>query len=657
MKGITRMSDTTSAPKRGARAIRAGLLASALAALTAIGFAPVANADFTSAKCGGTNLDGNGASFAKGAQEVFNFNFKNFYCAGSSLNVAYNANGSGAGILTMQLRNNASRFAGTDDPPTPTQANLMNSGAEEKTVEGKTTVVADTNPANDGKVHVIPIAAGAIAPLVNFPEGCSPEALADKYRTVSAAQISGEAKLKGILRVRFTKELFEEVWAGVKNTKWSEAFPELVPQGAPCEKPIIRVVRFDNSGTTFGFKDYLHTINPGREWTTKFQTGTNGNREWPSAEFGFPATGEEKSQCGAKVSAPGGKQTNDAIDFLTSACANGAGELVKKLSETDGSIGYADIATARNASTGTLAVDASKSTAPTTPYWTQAQNGSVAVGSAQEKAGSGFTEPTFDEVNGFKTTAAGNPSQKGANCKSPGIFKNFPGSSLGDWSKTSGVNAATGFGICTLTYALVFDDNAAVFGNKPEEEGKARTLKDYEEYIVHDGQAQLFGADYAPLPADVLTISQAAVAAVGWNKAGSGGGGSGGGGGSTGGGSGGGGGGGTVVVSNQFSIPRKTISSKTGSATFSVKLPGAGKLGVLGTAKVGKKTIKVGNVTLTVSKAGTYSVTLKPTGAAKQLLSKKGSLKVNLTFTFSPTGGAAKSTTSAVTLKLVKKGG
>ena len=50
-------------------------------------------------------------------------------------------------------------------------------------------------------------------------------------------------------------------------------------------------------------------------------------------------------------------------------------------------------------------------------------------------------------------------------------------------------------------------------------------------------------------------------------------------------------------------------------------------------------------------------MTLKPTGAAKQLLSKKGSLKVNLTFTFSPTGGTAKSSTSAVTLKLVKKSG
>ncbi len=638
------MSDSTSAPKRGARAVRAGLLATALAALTAFGLAPQAGADFTSAKCAGTNLDGNGASFAKGAQEVFNFNFKNFYCAGSGLNVAYNANGSGAGILGAQLRNSASRFWGSDDPPTPAQVALMDSGGVE--VSGK--VEADANPDNDGETHVIPIAAGAIAPLVNFPEGCSPEPLADKYRTVSAAEITGNAALKGILRVRFTKVKFEKVWAGEENAKWSEAFPELGSQAGACDVPIVRVVRFDKSGTTFGFKDYLRTVNPGRGWTTTFESATtNGNREWPNAEFG--TTG----QCGA-TAAPG-KQA-DAVDFLTSACANGNGELVKKLIATDGSIGYSDIATARSASP-TLAVNASLATAPTTPYWTQVQNGSVNVASAEEGEGKGFTEPTFDEANGFRTTAAGNSLQKGSNCKAPGIFKNVPADSLGDWSQTSGVNAASGFGICTLTYALVFDDNAAVFGNTPEEEGKARTLKDYMDNIVTSGQSGLFAGDYAPLPDDLKALAQAAVASIGFNKS-SGGGGGGGGGTTTGGGStGGGGGGGTVIVSNQFSIPKKAISSKTGSATFSVKLPGAGKLGVLGTAKSGKKSIKVGSVTLTVGKAGTYSVTLKPTGAAKQLLAKNGALKVNLTFTFSPTGGVAKTTTSSVTLKLAPKRG
>ena len=257
--------------------------------------------------------------------------------------------------------------------------------------------------------------------------------------------------------MRFTKDKFEKVWAGEENAKWSEAFPELAAQGAPCEVPIIRVVRFDKSGTTFGFKDYLRTINPGRGWTTTFESGTGetGNREWPNAQFG------EGGQCGT-TAAPG-KQA-DTVDFLTTNCGNGNGELVKKLIATEGSIGYSDIATARNASP-TLAVDATKATAPTTPYWTQVQNGTITVGSAQEGEGKGFTEPTLDEENGFKATAATTPLQKGANCISEAIFKGTPSDSFGDWTKTSGVNATSGFGICTLTYVMMFDDNAAVFKN------------------------------------------------------------------------------------------------------------------------------------------------------------------------------------------------
>ncbi len=76
---------------------------------------------------------------------------------------------------------------------------------------------------------------------------------------------------------------------------------------------------------------------------------------------------------------------------------------------------------------------------------------------------------------------------------------------------------------------------------------------------------------------------------------------------------------------------------------------------MLGTAKSGKKTIKAGHSVLTAGKAGTYNVTLKPTGAAKTLLKKKGKLKVSLKLTFSPTGGTPSSSNSSVTLKLIKK--
>ena len=52
-------------------------------------------------------------------------------------------------------------------------------------------------------------------------------------------------------------------------------FPELVSGGpAPaCEVPIIRVVRFDESGTSFAFKDYLNTIDPSARLVRHYATG------------------------------------------------------------------------------------------------------------------------------------------------------------------------------------------------------------------------------------------------------------------------------------------------------------------------------------------------------------------------------------------------
>jgi ABC-type phosphate transport system substrate-binding protein len=618
MKGINRMSDTTSAPGWGARAVVAGLVA-LLAALASFAMASRADASFSLTKCGGSEVTARGGSFATEAQKVFNGSFKTLFCPGANLNVLYQPLGSGEGVKAMEDRTLPPRLGGTDDPPTPAQVLQMNAGTTGDPA-------LDPNPNDNGKVHVFPVAVGSVVPLVNFPEGCNPEQINNnEFRTITAAEIAGDPTKKALLRVRMPKAKFEEVWnGGAIDDKWSNVFPGLT--GAACEVPITRVVRFDQSGTTFTLKDYLSTINPAREWKTTFATtGPDLTRDWPNAEFG---TG---GQC-TTTAAPGKQPDN--IDHLTSACANGNGALIGKLVATDGSIGYSDLATARNNSP-TLAVNPAGAAAPTTPYWTQVQNGSGT-----------FTEPTAD-ANGFRTDGS-----KGSNCGGT-TFSNTPANSFGDWSQTSGVNFATGWGICTLTYALAFDDNAAAWGNTPQEEAQARTVKDYLESIVsNDSQVQLFPADYAKLPANLLAISTQAVSEIGWNKTGDGGGG---------------GGGGTppppkppvtppkAPPSNSFSIPRQTVSSKAGTATFSVSLPGAGQLEVSGTAKSAGHKIKVGSVTLTAGQAGTFSVTLKPSAAAKKVLQTKGKLTVSLTFTFSPTGGTPKTTTGSVTLKMVKK--
>jgi PBP superfamily domain len=466
---------------------------------------------------------------------------------------------------------------------------------------------------------------------VNLPDNCDAELLKDEYRTVSKAEVEATAAKKGLLRIRMPKAVFEKIWAFEEGfKKWSDAFPELNAD-ADCQKPIIRVVRFDQSGTTFAFKSYLAKINGARGWLTTYATGPNETKEWPGAEYGS----------GAKCSgtpAPG--KAEDSVDQLTSGCANGNSKLVPVLKETDGSIGYSDLATAR--ALGALVDPTKTAEAPTTPYWTQVENGN-----------GNFTEPTFS-ATGYQTTGA-----RGSNCKTV-EFSGIPNgekASFEDWSKASGVDSKVGYGICTLTYGLLFDDNATVYGASAEEEAKARTVKDYWENIVSLGiQGQLFGRDYAALPESIRQASQIGVDEIGWNKAND---------------------AGKeeekpkekeaekttpAIVpigrpSNLFTLSRTAISSKNGSATLAVNLPGAGKLDVLGTAKVGKKQVKVGHVVLNAGQAGTYKVTLKPSGAAKVALRKAGKLQVKLTLTFTPNGGTASTSTKGIMLKLAQQKG
>ncbi|HXR30258.1 MAG TPA: substrate-binding domain-containing protein [Solirubrobacterales bacterium] len=604
-------------------------------ALAVAGLAPQANAAFTTGKCAGTEITGRGASFARDAHNAFITNFGPFYCGKPAPTVTYEALGSGEGRTAVKARELAPRFGMSDEPPVPSEVSQMNAGGS---LNGEKKFVQDSDPSNDGLIHVVPAAVGAVAPLVNFPDGC------DASKLPEASKTSTDAKL---LRVRFTKDQWEKVWAqngggeGVLGdpapyVTWRDVFGTLDDNTA-CKMPIVRVVRKDDSGTTFAFKDHLNALEPAREWLSKY-AATSGNKtlEWPGATFG------DRDDCGdkdgiAEASDPDGPGSPGLVtdtDNLTSACSNNAENLTQKLIDTDGSVGYADISTARSKG---LAVNPAGGDVDT--YWTQLENGSNT-----------FVEPTFS-ATGYQTTGS-----KGANCQAT-EFKNQPATTLGDWSKVSGVDAPAGWGLCTITYGLVFDDNADVWGNTPAEEAKARTVKDYWENVLSTtAQAALFPNDYAPLPAEVLSKSKAGIAAVDWNK-----------------GEGGGGkeeeikdplppnkGGGNplpVKPSNVFSLLRKSITSKTGGATVSVKLPGAGTLELLATAKKGKKSIKVGRTVLNATQAGTYNLTLKPNAVAMKALKEKGKLPVRLELTFTPTGGDESDSTSSLTLKLTQKKG
>jgi ABC-type phosphate transport system substrate-binding protein len=614
----------------------AALLALAAALLASLAAAPQAAA-FTSAKCAGSDISGRGASFALTAHNAWNVNFRNIFCAGTPgagvINVAYEPLGSGAGITAMTNRALPPRFGMSDDPPTPTQTAAIEEGDA-----GLTT--------DNAQLHVVPAAVGSVAVLVNFPNNCDVNLLPPGAKT-PAQNLDGDATDDDVIRVRFTKAQYEAVMAGDDNAdEWGEVFAEL-NNVANCDVAINRIVRFDNSGTTFALKDYLDTIAGGRGWLTTYQSGPNGNREWPDGAD--TSTFGNRDDCGdndgtaeaADPDGPGGLADGTPVasdtDQLTSGCANGNGSLVSKLIATDSSVGYSDIATARAASPS-LAITPEANDNDT--YWTQVQNGSDA-----------FTEPTADP-NGFRTDGA-----RGANCSAT-TFTGVPASTLDNWEPVSGVNSPAGYAICTMTYGLLFDDNADAWGTGAGEEQRARTVFDYWQSILSSGgQGLLFSNDYAPLPSNILATANAGVAVIDFNKSGTGGPPDGGGPPPDGGGPPPGGG----TADNDISIGKTEISSQKGSATIEVTLPGPGVLDMDATAKVkkpnnrvalAKKTIRVGGATLNASEGGTYELTLKPKAKAKKELKRKGSLKTKVEMTFTPTGGEPNTESKSVTLKL-----
>lgn len=637
------------APRWGRRAV---VLCSATAVTAGAAAAPPAQAAFTTMPCLGQAVVGRGASFQKSAQDAFKVGFENTYCpgiSGSNPGYTYESRGSGAGRRVMGERTNGL----TANPPDLDNTNGENSRAQVPRY-GATDEAPKTNQeeeiekgrdavGDEGVLHTIPIAAGPIALLVNFPDNCDVKSLPDANETNPAATNFTD-------RVRFTQAQLEQIWFGDSaSDQWGDIFPTLTgiaPKTDPeCRtQPIKRAVRFDDSGTTFAFKDYLRAINPGRGWLTTYLSNPD-SRHWPNTP--------------TSAATPG---TNPTIN----GGANGNSFVADAVNANDGSIGYADLAIARSKGFQ----DTAQTAGPETDdkYWTQVQNGSGT-----------FTEPTADAqsfLNGIK----------GGLCAST-VYQNVPGGAdptLGNWFNTTGVNAAAGYGICTLTYALAFDDNATAYGNNATEEAKARTVKDFLTYVLTDaGQATLFPGDYGPVPtaggqSSILEVARRGTAAIGFNKAGD-----------AGGGTGGGGGGGNtntntntqspvtntiaakLAISNLFSISSIAVG-RNGSLVATLRVPGAGRVRGLATAKIankrakkGKKPTKgkkektrqitVGSTTVNPTQGGSIRVPIRLTKVAAAALKSRRKLSVSIAFTYTPSGGQARTLKRGVNLKAAKK--
>lgn len=642
---------------------RCSTIALGAVAASAVLAAP-ASAAFTSDKCLGDPAAGRGASFAASAHnQVFAPNFSSVFCAsvGSAPSMSYESTGSGSGRRVMGARTNGSpegdntsgalsrsfapRYGMSEEPLSSVDQVNVNKGTD---------AVGD-----EGIIRTIPLALGSVAIVVNIPDGCSITQQADGSALTSGQQASlSDPTSANTRRLQLTRSQIELIFnGGTEIDTWGElvawindgnSTPSEASDTRCANFPLVRIRRLDDGGTTFVLKDYLNQLNPGRGWLSTYTTPDT--RTWPNHDrtvsFDYNNDGDTTdaiASCAAQF-APFNATTctEGSVPLLQTtevppSAGNGNDDLVNKVNDFDGAIGYGDLSTARQQRSFAFERQAN---ATDDKYWVK----------VQAKNLTSYADPQ-SAPTGFVTSGA-----RGSSCNTA-TLRNLPGGAdptTGDWSQASATDSTqAGYGICSLTYALAFDDYSGPYSAQADqaaEERKARSVRDYLEAATTSGQTGLVSFDYAPLSPDLQTLASNAAKQIGWAKTGGGGGG----GGTTTPPTGGGGGGSTPIAtptapSNAFTLGKVTNSK--GAAKFTLQLPGAGAVKVRVLATVGSKKNREVAVVSRAGAAGPLAFTVKLNSTGRKELKKKKKLAVVVEVTFTPTGGSAKTLTKKVTLK------
>ena len=456
---------------------------------------PGAAGAYATPQCQGTTANGIGASLQKDAQLgqdgladssgwAFDFStLNNSVCSGGVFDAkpSYQALGSGAGLAAMCSNgvnlNTAFDFGASDDPPTPTQLNNMDNCSAAAGGVGSTLM------------HNIPVAQAAIGIAVHLPTGC----------TINSADFASTGDRFSILSANL-----EKAFLGDGSVTWST----LLPNSPSCSGPVQRVVRYDQSGSTYQFTaGYLAQIADASTWQA---TGNSAQQyqNWPNntaANIVYGGTTQGgPTQCplsGPNNTPPDPNNSGQTQPASRSLC-NGAGNLAQAVKDTPGSIGYVDMATQ---------ISKGFQYSPGQSFfWIPVQHNGTGTKSAT------FAEPNLAS-NGYQAGHA----TGGANCASATYTPpSAPDPTTVSWQNVFGENPSTGsYPVCTITYELVWDDAANAYGNTPAIDARQRSVKDYVNYIlsnstVNDGQNVLRALNYDPLPANVLTVSRNGAASV-----------------------------------------------------------------------------------------------------------------------------------------------
>jgi hypothetical protein len=320
-------------------------------------------------------------------------------------------------------------------------------------------------------ILTVPIAQSAIAMVVSLPKKCLLGKPAEKA-TILNSQLQKAWSEPVASKPKFTALLGKAI--EVKK----EAACEVVPKLEAREKA---------SGTSAGFKRYMNDLAPANaEWKALTATAAEAeSTNWPKTL----TAGEPE-----KTSPTGGA-------------------LAKKVFETPGTIGYADLADARaNGFTGVVPLKHGTAGEEYYSFIARVPNGGEAATEGKELEAKSEGTPKFENPEIETGTHAGAPNCEKASYPEPAeVNVNV------DWSKArqqNNVEGAPGYPICTLTFSVAWHryhfpkwTNAKSEAKEYSEEDK-NSVFNYLSWVVNKtgGQEALEKVPtdhYGPLPSVV----------------------------------------------------------------------------------------------------------------------------------------------------------
>ena len=453
-------------------------------------------------QCSGENIVGRGSTFQNAAQlnwaPQFNVFGGKYACDGAQgskgtpkaeyRNTEKADRGSGSCIRAFGAEktepNRTYSFCGTDEAPNAKQKEEMESWKAGGGSESLLTV---------------PVLQGAESVIIHLPEGC----------LAKAEGVSVNGKTMTIGRLVLENATVAGIYEGTINT-WAQVLAAEPKDKITCANEselndeITRVVRLDSSGTTHIFKAYLSLVDTGKIKMEAFPEEIGGTKT------GCGEALPEAEESWAEVAAGCQNQRWPAAAKVVRNTEAGNPGVINKVNSTPSSIGYADMAVAREYK-----------------FFSEA-----AAGGGEEKLGKGEQHAKFWAVlqNGATPqTTYMDPSTKGdgstssqSNCKNTRYIENgekeFPPASIRAlWNEAKAATVEEHYPLCGLTYDLAFREYKPYGFTK----GVATSVHDYLKFEVSssNGGKIMKKKDYEALPKAVIKEAEAGLDEIGWEKA------------------------------------------------------------------------------------------------------------------------------------------